>query len=97
MARDLRVASRSAFFRMPAVRLRILYRPDAVADLSWRVPPEVLSRLLLFGDVISAEEALAELRRGGTEQFQPLRRRLAAPHDRVAALAAAKAGTRKPW
>lgn len=137
MACDLRVASRSAFFRLPAVQLGILYRPGAVADLSWRVPPEVLSRLLLFGDVISAEEALAvglltgpvvapsaardralqlarllpagrseaaratkrllvELRRGGTEQFEPLRRRLAVSPDRVAALAAAKAGTKKP-
>jgi enoyl-CoA hydratase len=137
MACDLRVAARSAFFRLPAVRLGILYRPDAVASLSWRVPSEVLSRLLLFGDIVRAEEALSaglltgpvvapaaardralelarllptgrseaaratkrllvELRsRGGTEQFEALRRRLAISPDRIARLAAAKDGTKK--
>lgn len=58
MACDLRVASRSAYFRLPAVRLGILYRPDAVATLSSCMPPETLSRLLLFGDDVGAEEAV---------------------------------------
>jgi enoyl-CoA hydratase/carnithine racemase len=137
MACDLRVASRSAFFRLPAVRLGILYRPQAVANLSRCVPPELLSRLLLFGDVVAADEAvaagmltgpvvpnrtarhralelaqllpqgrseaaratkrlLAELHSSRTERFEALRRQLAVSSDRLAALAAAKAGAKEP-
>ncbi len=57
MACDLRVASASAFFRVPSVRLGLLYRPGAIADLARCMPPAVLSRLLLFGDTLGAEQA----------------------------------------
>lgn len=57
MACDLRVASATAFFQVPAVRLGILYRPGAIAQLARRLPPDVLTRLLLFGERVDAEDA----------------------------------------
>jgi len=56
---DLRVASETAFFEIPAVRLGVLYRPGAVAELATVLPRDTLVRLLLFGERIEAAEAAA--------------------------------------
>lgn len=59
MACDVRVASSSAFFEVPAVRLGILYNPAAVARLHRQLPPHTLTRLLLLGERLDAEALAA--------------------------------------
>jgi enoyl-CoA hydratase/carnithine racemase len=56
---DLVVAARDATFSVPAARLGILYSPEAIARLQRRCGSGGLRRLLLFGDEVGAEEALA--------------------------------------
>lgn len=58
LACDIRVASERAFFEVPAVRLGLLYNPEAVARLHSQFPREVLNRLLVRGDRFDATEAL---------------------------------------
>ncbi|HVC13801.1 MAG TPA: enoyl-CoA hydratase/isomerase family protein [Acidimicrobiales bacterium] len=58
MSCDLCVVSDTAVFALPAVHLGLLYRPGAVAQLAAQLPPAVLSRLLLFGDRVRAEESV---------------------------------------
>jgi enoyl-CoA hydratase/carnithine racemase len=56
---DVVVAARDATLAVPAARLGILYAPDAVARLQRRYGSGGLRRLLLLGDEVSAEDALA--------------------------------------
>ena len=56
---DVRVASASAFFELPAARLGLLYNPAAVARLRAVLGRPALTRLLVIGERIGAEEALA--------------------------------------
>jgi enoyl-CoA hydratase len=56
---DLRVAAEGSHLQIPAVRLGLLYNPEAVARLRRSFPGDTLRRLLLFGERISADEALA--------------------------------------
>jgi enoyl-CoA hydratase/carnithine racemase len=59
LACDARIASPRAFFELPALRLGLLYNPTAIARL-WRTLPEAtLKRLLLMGERIYGQEALA--------------------------------------
>lgn len=59
LACDGRIASPTAFFELPALRLGLLYNPTAVVRL-WRTLPEAtLKRLLLMGERINGQEALA--------------------------------------
>ncbi len=56
---DARVASASAFFELPAARLGLLYNPAAVARLRAVLGRPALTRLLVIGERLGAEEALA--------------------------------------
>nr|WP_319382586.1 enoyl-CoA hydratase-related protein [uncultured Roseibium sp.] len=58
LACDLRIASRSAFFGIPAARLGLAYPPEALSDLLEAVSPSNAKRILFTGDRIAAEEAL---------------------------------------
>jgi Asp-tRNA(Asn)/Glu-tRNA(Gln) amidotransferase A subunit family amidase/enoyl-CoA hydratase/carnithine racemase len=55
---DLVVAGDSSTFSLPAAKLGILYRPAAVRQLVWRLGYQTTARLLLFGERMSADEAL---------------------------------------
>jgi enoyl-CoA hydratase/carnithine racemase len=59
LACDVRVLSQTAFFAIPAARLGILYRPDGIASLVATVGRETAMRLLVIGERISAESAVA--------------------------------------
>lgn len=58
LACDLVIAGADAVFAVPAVRLGIMYNPDAVARWHRRLPRQTLVRLL-FGDRFDADEAYA--------------------------------------
>lgn len=55
---DLRVAGEGSFLQVPAVRLGLLYNPEAVARLARRLPHETVRRLLLLGERIPDHDAL---------------------------------------
>lgn len=57
LSADVIVAGRSAFFEVPAVRLGLLYNPEAVARWHSRLPGPLLSRLLLAGERVDAPAA----------------------------------------
>jgi enoyl-CoA hydratase len=57
LACDLRIASQTALFEIPAVRLGILYRPQAYAEMAATLPADTLVRLALLGERIDAPEA----------------------------------------
>jgi aspartyl-tRNA(Asn)/glutamyl-tRNA(Gln) amidotransferase subunit A len=59
MACDLRVASTTAFFELPAARLGILYNPRAIARLHRTLGRQTLARLVLIGERLDGEAALA--------------------------------------
>ena len=58
LACDMRIATRSAFFGIPAARLGLAYPPEALADLLAAVPPADAKQLLFTGERIPAERAL---------------------------------------
>jgi 2-(1,2-epoxy-1,2-dihydrophenyl)acetyl-CoA isomerase len=58
LACDLRVASQTARFEIPAVRLGILYRPQAYAEMAAALPADTLTRLALLGERMDAAGAL---------------------------------------
>jgi aspartyl-tRNA(Asn)/glutamyl-tRNA(Gln) amidotransferase subunit A len=58
VASDVLVAGRSSVFALPATRLGILYRPEALRDLAARLGHQTAARLLLVGEPIEAEAAL---------------------------------------
>lgn len=59
MACDVRVADRSATFRVPAVHLGLLYNPAALARMARGVRPDVLHRLFVLAEVLGAADATA--------------------------------------
>lgn len=59
LACDIRVVGDSADFSIPAARLGILYRPDAIVSLVNVVGRATAMRLLVFGERINAVDALA--------------------------------------
>jgi enoyl-CoA hydratase/carnithine racemase len=58
LACEVRVASTTAFFEVPATRLGILYNPTAIARMRRAVPRQTLTRLLVFGQRLDAGVAL---------------------------------------
>lgn len=58
LACDLRIASCTSFYSIPAARLGLAYPPDAVGDLVEAVSPSNAKRLLFTAERLSAEEAL---------------------------------------
>jgi|SRR5271166_4166678 len=56
---DARVASPTAFFELPAVRLGLLYNPVAIARIRHMLPAGTVRRLLLLGDRMEGRQALA--------------------------------------
>ncbi|QDG77026.1 enoyl-CoA hydratase [Labrenzia sp. PHM005] len=58
LACDLRIASSTSFYSIPAARLGLAYPPDAVGDLVEAVSPSNAKRLLFTADLLSAAEAL---------------------------------------
>ncbi|EEE43007.1 enoyl-CoA hydratase-related protein [Roseibium alexandrii] len=58
LACDLRIASDTAFFSIPAARLGLAYPPDAVADLIEAVSPSNAKKLLFTAERLSADNAL---------------------------------------
>ena len=58
LACDLRIASPSAFFGIPAARLGLAYPPEALGDLLEAVSPSDAKQLLFTGTRITAERAL---------------------------------------
>lgn len=58
LACDVRVASTTAYFEVPATRLGILYNPTAIARMRRSVPRQTLTRLLVFGERLDAGVAL---------------------------------------
>jgi Asp-tRNA(Asn)/Glu-tRNA(Gln) amidotransferase A subunit family amidase/enoyl-CoA hydratase/carnithine racemase len=59
LACDVRVMGAGARFAIPAVKLGILYRPDGIADMLATVGRQTVSRLLLFGERLTANDAVA--------------------------------------
>lgn len=57
LACDFRVASEDAFFEVPAVRLGLLYNPEAVRRWRARLSGLALRRVLLLGERLTAAEA----------------------------------------
>ncbi|MEI7778150.1 MAG: enoyl-CoA hydratase/isomerase family protein [Actinomycetes bacterium] len=53
---DVRVASTQAFFSVPAVKLGILYRPDAIAKMVGLLGRETAMRLLVLAERISGPD-----------------------------------------
>ena len=60
LACDIAVASESAFFQVPAVRLGLLYSPSSVARWQRSLGRSTVRRLLLLGERFDAEAALQE-------------------------------------
>jgi enoyl-CoA hydratase/carnithine racemase len=58
LACDLRVAAQGSYLTVPAVRLGLLYNPEAVDQLRRAYPRDSVRRLLLLGERFDAEEAL---------------------------------------
>ena len=58
LACDVRIMGVGARFGIPAVKLGILYRPEGIADMVATVGRETVSRLLLFGERLTAEQAV---------------------------------------
>ncbi|MES0881540.1 enoyl-CoA hydratase-related protein [Roseibium sp. SCP14] len=58
LACDIRLATRSAFFGIPAAKLGLAYPPEALGDLLAAVPLADAKQLLFTGDRFSAERAL---------------------------------------
>jgi enoyl-CoA hydratase/carnithine racemase len=56
---DARMVSPRAFFELPAVRLGLLYNPAGIAHLRHVLPAATIRRLLLLGDRIDGNQALA--------------------------------------
>lgn len=56
---DVRVASATALFELPAVRLGLLYNPAAIARLHRTLSRAAMLRLLLLGERLDSGEALA--------------------------------------
>jgi len=59
MACDVRIASETAFFGVPAVRLGLLYNPDSLVRLREALPSQTSARLLLLGERIGGHDAVA--------------------------------------
>ncbi|WP_422038231.1 enoyl-CoA hydratase-related protein [Roseibium sp.] len=57
LACDLRIASQTAYFGIPAAKLGLAYPPEALSDLLEAVSPSNAKRLLFTGDRISAGDA----------------------------------------
>ncbi|MBZ0130821.1 MAG: enoyl-CoA hydratase/isomerase family protein [Rhodobacteraceae bacterium] len=57
LSADLRIAERDACFQVPATRLGLLYKPDAIALLRARFSAETLTRLMVLGERFSAKGA----------------------------------------
>lgn len=68
LACDFRVAAEGGFVAIPAAGLGLLYNPDVVVRLARTFDADVLRRLLLLGQRLSAEEAL---RRGLVTEVVP--------------------------
>lgn len=58
LACDVRIAGRGSYLQVPAVRLGLLYNPEAIARWSARLPQDVLRRMLLLGERFDDAEAL---------------------------------------
>ncbi|WP_029061658.1 enoyl-CoA hydratase [Labrenzia sp. DG1229] len=58
LACDLRIASQTALFGIPAARLGLAYPPDALSDLLEAVSPSDAKKVLFTGERFSAESAL---------------------------------------
>lgn len=56
---DMRIAAADAFFQVPATRLGLLYKPDAIAALGKRFALDTLIRLFVLGARFNAAEAMA--------------------------------------
>lgn len=59
LACDVRIVAADGYFAVPAVALGILYNPAALGRIAGRVSHETLARLLLLGERIGGEEAVA--------------------------------------
>lgn len=57
LACDLRIASRTAFFGIPAAKLGLAYPPDALSDLLELVSPSDAKRILFTGERFTAHDA----------------------------------------
>lgn len=57
LACDYRVAGVGGFIQIPAVRLGILYNPEAINRIRRIYPPDVVKRLLLAGERFNDHEA----------------------------------------
>lgn len=58
LACDVRILAEDAYLAVPAVRLGILYNPEALARMSGRLGHETVSRLFLLGERILGEDAV---------------------------------------
>ena len=50
LACDVRIAAEGSYLQVPAVRLGLLYNPEAVERLGRRLPQDTVRRLLLLGE-----------------------------------------------
>ena len=57
LACDYRIAGAGAFLQIPAVRLGLLYNPEAINRLRRRYPPDTVRRLLLTGERFDGQVA----------------------------------------
>lgn len=58
LACDLRIATNSAFFAIPAARLGLAYPPEALGDLLEAVSPSEAKKLLFTAERLNADQAL---------------------------------------
>lgn len=56
---DMRIASSTAFFQVPATRLGLLYNPASIERIYGSVSHDVMVRLLALGERFNAKEAQA--------------------------------------
>ncbi|MGI8706843.1 MAG: enoyl-CoA hydratase/isomerase family protein [Actinomycetota bacterium] len=58
LACDFRVAAEGSYIHIPAVRLGVLYNPEALARLQDSLSPVAIRRLFLLGERLTGQEAL---------------------------------------
>ena len=58
LACDVRVASETAFFQLPALRLGILYNPAALKRMRSILPGQTVAKLVLLGERIEGRDAI---------------------------------------
>lgn len=95
LACDMRIASEDSYVWIPAVRLGLLYNPEAVVGIAGRYGGEVARRLFVLGERLAAHQAMAaglvtEVTPAGTAVDRALQILTATKSSELDAIAATK-------